>query len=94
MSAHKPPELLDKIADLILAYRPKPKSKGAKKRKKAVKKLAAQALGESVETTPNELAEAVVDDVVQSRERAKKRIQKARQEIEDGALSRKGRFRL
>jgi len=43
MSAHKPPEILDKIADLVLAFRPKPKSKGAKKRKKAVKKLAAEA---------------------------------------------------
>ncbi|MBN9091444.1 MAG: hypothetical protein J0J01_31380 [Reyranella sp.] len=40
MSANKPPVILDKIADLILAYRPKPKSKGAKKRKKAAKKLA------------------------------------------------------
>ena len=43
MSAHKPPEILNKIADLILAYRPAPKSKGAKKRKKAVKKLAEEA---------------------------------------------------
>jgi len=34
----KPPEILDKIADLILAFRPKPKSDAAKKRKKAAKK--------------------------------------------------------
>lgn len=75
---HKPPEILDKIADLVLAFRPKPKSKGARKRKKAVKKL----------------AETIAADVVEGRERANKRIEKARQEIEDGALSRKGRFRL
>ncbi len=43
MSDHKPPKALDAMADLVLAYRPKPKSKGAKKRKKAVKKLTAQA---------------------------------------------------
>ena len=35
----KPPEELDKIADLVLSYRPKPKSKSARKRaKKAAKK--------------------------------------------------------
>lgn len=33
------PPVLDKIADVVLAYRPKPKSKAAKKRKrKAVRK--------------------------------------------------------
>ena len=33
------PEVLDKMADAVLAYRPKPKSKAAKKRRrKAVKK--------------------------------------------------------
>jgi hypothetical protein len=41
-----------------------------------------------------ELAEALATDVLKGRERAKKRIRKARQEIEDGALPRKGRFRL
>jgi hypothetical protein len=41
MSATKPPEILDRIVDKVLAYRPKPKSKGAKKRKKLAKKLAA-----------------------------------------------------
>ena len=33
----KPPEILDKIVDVVLAHRPKPKSKAAKKRKKATK---------------------------------------------------------
>lgn len=32
--------LLDAIADVILAYRPKPKSKAAKKRKRKAKKIA------------------------------------------------------
>ncbi len=35
----KPPKELDQIADAVLRYRPKPKSKSAKKRaKKAAKK--------------------------------------------------------
>jgi hypothetical protein len=38
MSTPKPPEILDKIVDVVLAHRPKPKSKAAKKRKKATKK--------------------------------------------------------
>jgi hypothetical protein len=37
----KPPAALDAIADVVLAYRPKPKSKPGKKRKKMAKKLAA-----------------------------------------------------
>jgi hypothetical protein len=37
-SVPKPPEILDKIVDVVLAHRPKPKSKAAKKRKKAAKK--------------------------------------------------------
>jgi hypothetical protein len=37
MSAPKLPEVLEKIVDKVLAYKPKPKSKAAKKRKKAVK---------------------------------------------------------
>jgi len=37
-SAPKPPEILDKIVDIVLAHRPKPKTKAAKKRKKAAKK--------------------------------------------------------
>jgi hypothetical protein len=38
MSTHRTPEILDKVADIVLRYRPKPKSKAAKKRKKAAKK--------------------------------------------------------
>jgi hypothetical protein len=34
----KPPEILDRIVDKVLAYHPKPKSKGAKKRKRAMEK--------------------------------------------------------
>jgi hypothetical protein len=34
------PKALDAIADIVLAYRPKPKSKPAKKRKKRNAKLA------------------------------------------------------
>jgi hypothetical protein len=38
------PEVLDKVVDIVLAYRPKPKSKAAKKRRrKAAKKGKAQA---------------------------------------------------
>ena len=33
------PELLDKITDAILAYRPKPKTKAQKKRKRKEKKI-------------------------------------------------------
>jgi hypothetical protein len=36
----KPPQELDAIADVILAYRPKPKSKTAKKRKRRATKIA------------------------------------------------------
>lgn len=40
----RPPEVLDKIADAVLAYRPTPKSKAAKRRRKkaAAKKVKAQ----------------------------------------------------
>jgi hypothetical protein len=34
----KTPEILDRIADVVLAYRPKPKSKGAKRRTRRAKK--------------------------------------------------------
>lgn len=37
--APKPPEILDKIVDKVLAYHPTPKSKAAKKRKKAAKTI-------------------------------------------------------
>ena len=35
----KPPKALDAIADVVLAYRPKPQSKPAKKRQRRRKKL-------------------------------------------------------
>lgn len=73
MSATKPPEILDKIVDLVLKYRPKG-SKSAKKRAKLEREL--------------------VSDVVKTRKRASKHIEEAKREIEDGALSKKGRFRL
>jgi hypothetical protein len=38
----KPPALLDVIADRVLAYRPKPKSKPAKKRARKQKKIEQQ----------------------------------------------------
>lgn len=34
----KLPEVLEKIVDTVLAYKPKPKSKAAKKRKKQAKR--------------------------------------------------------
>ncbi len=40
MTKEKPPKELDAIADVVLAYRPKPKSEPGKKRKKMAKKLA------------------------------------------------------
>jgi hypothetical protein len=53
MSSHKPPKELDAIADIVLAYRPKPKSKPAKKRKKLAKKLAASASSKISELPPH-----------------------------------------
>lgn len=44
MSTNGPPEILDKIADVVLAYKPKLKTKAAKKRKKAAKKKECEAL--------------------------------------------------
>jgi hypothetical protein len=47
MSAPKPPKELDAAIDVVLAYRPKPKSKPAKKRRKMQKRLiAAQSANE------------------------------------------------
>jgi hypothetical protein len=34
----KPPEILDRIVDVVLAHKPKSKTKAAKKRKKAPKR--------------------------------------------------------
>ena len=39
MSTHRPPPELDAIVDLVLAYRPKAKTDGAKKRKRKAKKI-------------------------------------------------------
>jgi hypothetical protein len=39
MSAQKPPPEFDALADVVLAYRPKPKSKPAKKRARQKKKI-------------------------------------------------------
>jgi hypothetical protein len=47
MSDTKPPKELDAIADVVLAYRPKPKTKPAKKRRRMQKRIiAAQTSGE------------------------------------------------
>jgi hypothetical protein len=47
MNVPKLPKELEAFADKVLAYRPKPKTKGAKKRKKLAKKLAAVKAHES-----------------------------------------------
>lgn len=39
----KAPKALEQIADIVLAYRPKPKSKPAKRRKRQAAKLAKDA---------------------------------------------------
>jgi hypothetical protein len=39
MSDTKPPPILDAIVDLVLAYKPKAKTEGVKKRKRKIKKL-------------------------------------------------------
>lgn len=43
MSTHRPPPELDAIVDVVLAYRPKAKTDGAKKRKRKTKKLEQEA---------------------------------------------------
>jgi hypothetical protein len=40
MTKEKPPKELDAIADVVLAYRPKPKTKPGKKRKRLAAKFA------------------------------------------------------
>lgn len=40
----KPPKALDAIADVVLAYRPKPKTKPAKKRLRKRRKIAKERL--------------------------------------------------
>ncbi len=39
MSEPKPPPILDAIIDVVLAYKPKAKTDGAKKRKRKIKKF-------------------------------------------------------
>ncbi len=39
MSDTTPPPILDAIVDVVLAYKPKAKTEGAKKRKRKIKKL-------------------------------------------------------
>ncbi len=39
MKVPQPPKALDGIADVVLAYRPKPKSKPARKRARKAKKV-------------------------------------------------------
>ena len=39
MTKAKPPKALDSIVDVVLAYRPKPKSEPAKQRRKKRRKL-------------------------------------------------------
>ena len=39
---HEVPEELNRMVDKVLAYRPKPKSKGAKKRKRMKKEIEKQ----------------------------------------------------
>ncbi len=41
-----------------------------------------------------DLAETLAQDVLEQRQRVKKRIERTRQEIEDGARPKEGRFRL
>ena len=53
-----------------------------------------EALARFARVKPEELAETHAVDVLQARSRAKKQIASARQEIEDGARPRKGRFSL
>jgi hypothetical protein len=38
--SQQPPKALDAIVDIVLAYKPKPKTKSAKKRKKRAAKIA------------------------------------------------------
>lgn len=47
MSETRPPPILDAIVDVVLAYRPKPKTEGAKKRKSKAKKLKKKASGKA-----------------------------------------------
>ena len=52
MKAPQPPKALDAIADVVLAYRPKPKSEPAKKRKRRVAKTARRVVSQKQEHLP------------------------------------------
>ena len=45
--SERPPPILDAIVDVVLAYRPKAKTEGAKKRKSKIKKLKKNTAGKS-----------------------------------------------
>jgi hypothetical protein len=47
------PKSLDAIADVVLAYKPKPKTKPAKKRKKMARKIASTRLGIDSKQSPH-----------------------------------------
>ena len=53
-----------------------------------------EALERLIHTDPNELRESLVADMLKKDAEIQERIKAARQEIEDGARPRKGRFRL
>jgi hypothetical protein len=53
-----------------------------------------EALTRLLNTKPEELAESFAADVSKTRERAKRKIQEIKREIDDGARPKKGRFRL
>jgi hypothetical protein len=53
-----------------------------------------QVVARFMHADPKELAEALAADFARSHAEAKANIEKARREIENGARSRKGRFRL
>ena len=48
----KPPSALDAIADVVLAYQPKPKTKPAKKRKKRAAKIAKELMHVHTDKSP------------------------------------------
>jgi hypothetical protein len=52
MTKHKPPKELDAIADVVLAYRPKPKTKPAKKRRQMQKRIIAGLSADERKTIP------------------------------------------
>lgn len=53
-----------------------------------------EAVARLLQTKPDELREATAADILQREAKVRKRIKATRQEIEDGARPRKGRFRL